>query len=176
MRNAKKVIADLTKEIRSSEIALHQKPRIIKEAYNIGEHVKLVESGAAGEILSKVDSQHYQVVVGSMKIKTHISNLEPVVPSAVINTNSYYQINETNAIKEIDLRGMLGDEAITSVDKFIDQAILKGLHRIDLIHGKGTGALRKKINEYLKNNVNVKSYRLGEWNEGGAGVTVVELN
>ncbi len=176
VRNAKKVIADLTKEIRSSEIALHQKPRIIKEAYNIGEHVKLVESGAAGEILSKVDSQHYQVVVGSMKIKTHISNLEPVVPSAVINTNSYYQINETNAIKEIDLRGMLGDEAITSVDKFIDQAILKGLHRIDLIHGKGTGALRKKINEYLKNNVNVKSYRLGEWNEGGAGVTVVELN
>jgi DNA mismatch repair protein MutS2 len=70
---------------------------------------------------------------------------------------------------------MYGDEAVAEVDKLIDQAIITGLHRIDIIHGKGTGALRKKITDYLKNNSSIKSFRLGEWNEGGTGVTVVEL-
>jgi DNA mismatch repair protein MutS2 len=70
---------------------------------------------------------------------------------------------------------MYGDEAVEAVDKFIDDAILAGLHRVDIIHGKGTGALRKKITEYLKTHHSIKSFRLGEWNEGGMGVTVVEL-
>jgi DNA mismatch repair protein MutS2 len=61
------------------------------------------------------------------------------------------------------------------VDKFIDSAMLSGLHRIDIIHGKGTGALRKKIADFLSKHPRVKSYRLGEWNEGGTGATVVEL-
>ncbi|MBI4810746.1 MAG: Smr/MutS family protein [Ignavibacteriales bacterium] len=70
---------------------------------------------------------------------------------------------------------MYGDEEIRAVDKFIDTAMLSGIHRFDIIHGKGTGALRKRITEYLKTSSSVKSFRLGEWNEGGSGVTVVEL-
>jgi DNA mismatch repair protein MutS2 len=77
---------------------------------------------------------------------------------------------------ELDLRGMYGDEAIVAVEKIFDDAILNGLHRINIIHGKGTGALRKRITEFLKSHPSVKSYRLGEWNEGGTGVTVVELS
>jgi DNA mismatch repair protein MutS2 len=77
--------------------------------------------------------------------------------------------------RELDLRGMTGDEAIPLVDKFIDAAILAGLHRVDVIHGKGTGALRRRVTEFLANHPRVRSYRLGEWNEGGTGATVIEL-
>ena len=78
--------------------------------------------------------------------------------------------------REVDLRGMFGDEAVEAVEKLIDEAIVHGLHRIDIIHGKGTGVLRKRVMGYLKSNPIIKSFRLGEWNEGGSGVTVVELN
>jgi DNA mismatch repair protein MutS2 len=70
---------------------------------------------------------------------------------------------------------MTGEEALPLVDKFIDDAVLAGLHRIDIIHGKGTGALRKKISDFLTSHPRVRSFRLGEWNEGGTGATVVEL-
>jgi DNA mismatch repair protein MutS2 len=70
---------------------------------------------------------------------------------------------------------MMGDEAIAEVQHFLDNAYSAGLHRVDIIHGKGTGALRKRIAEFVKSYPHVKSYRLGEWNEGGTGVTVVEM-
>jgi len=76
---------------------------------------------------------------------------------------------------ELDIRGLTGDEALPMVDKFIDDAVLAGLHRIDIIHGKGTGALRKKVTEFLAQHPRVQTQRLGEWNEGGTGATVVEL-
>jgi len=76
---------------------------------------------------------------------------------------------------EIDVRGLNGDEAVEQVDRFLDSAVLAGLHRIDVIHGKGTGVLRKRVSEFLSQDTRVGSFRLGEWNEGGGGATVVEL-
>jgi len=70
---------------------------------------------------------------------------------------------------------LFGDEAISAVDRFLDASIHAGLKRVRIIHGKGTGALRKKVTEYLKSNSRVVSFQLGEWNEGGSGVTVVIL-
>jgi DNA mismatch repair protein MutS2 len=71
---------------------------------------------------------------------------------------------------------MTGDEALPLVDKFIDDAVLAGLFRVDIIHGKGTGALRKKVADFLSRHPRVRSFHLGEWNEGSTGATVVELN
>lgn len=76
---------------------------------------------------------------------------------------------------EVDVRGMYGEEAVSAVDKFLDDAVLSGLQRVDIIHGKGTGSLRKKIGLFLEQDSRVKMSRPGEWNEGGMGVTVVEL-
>lgn len=76
---------------------------------------------------------------------------------------------------ELDLRGARYDEAISRVDKYIDDCIIVGLPRVTIIHGKGTGALRKGIHEYLKKHPQVASFKLGNANEGGAGVTVVEF-
>lgn len=76
---------------------------------------------------------------------------------------------------EIDLRGMAGDEAVFELDKYLDSAILSGITTVTVIHGKGTGALRKAVQAFLKGHKAVKSYRLGVFGEGEAGVTIAEL-
>lgn len=75
----------------------------------------------------------------------------------------------------IDLRGMDSEEACYTADKYLDDAYVAGRGEVTLVHGKGTGVLRKAINDMLKKHPHVKSHRLGEYGEGGTGVTVVIL-
>jgi DNA mismatch repair protein MutS2 len=75
----------------------------------------------------------------------------------------------------LDLRGLRAEEALQEVEKYLDDATLAGLSRVFLVHGKGTGALRAAIQQRLKTDRRVKSFRLGEHGEGGTGVTVVDL-
>ena len=76
---------------------------------------------------------------------------------------------------ELDLRGERYDNALAKVEKYIDDALLASYPRVSIIHGKGTGALRLGVQEYLRNHRSVKSIRFGDHGEGGIGVTVVEL-
>ena len=75
----------------------------------------------------------------------------------------------------MDLRGQTVDEALVSIDKYLDDAFLSGLREVTLIHGKGTGALRDGIHQYLRRHPHVNTFRLGKYGEGESGVTVVEL-
>ena len=76
---------------------------------------------------------------------------------------------------EIDLRGMESLEAVLAAERYLDSAVMAKMKTVTIIHGKGTGALREAIQQMLKRNKLVKSYRLGRFGEGEAGVTVVEL-
>ena len=76
---------------------------------------------------------------------------------------------------EIDLRGMESLEAVLAAERYLDSAVMANMKTVTIIHGKGTGALREAIQQMLKRNKLVKSYRLGRFGEGEAGVTVVEL-
>ena len=76
---------------------------------------------------------------------------------------------------EIDLRGMTGDEAWNAIDKYFDEAQLAGFHTVRLIHGKGTGALKKSIWDSLRKDRRVATFRIGQFGEGDGGVTVVEI-
>ena len=82
---------------------------------------------------------------------------------------------ERSASMEINLLGMTVEEALMETDQFIDHAVMNGQTMVYLIHGKGTGALRNAIHQHLRGHKNVKSFRLGRYGEGEAGVTVVEL-
>ena len=76
---------------------------------------------------------------------------------------------------ELDVRGMIGEDAVFMVDKYLDDAHIAGIKSVTIIHGKGTGALRQAIWTALKKDSRVSSYRAGQYGEGGAGVTIVTL-
>ena len=152
--------------------------QVTKHNHNFikGMLVRLKSSSQTGEVLQEPNSEgQLQVAFENIKMRVHINDILSVTePSTLVRATPVDRINEAPS-QEVDVRGLYGDEAIEVVDKFLDNAILANLHRVDIIHGKGTGALRKKISIFLGADNRVKSQRLGEWNEGGAGVTVVEL-
>ena len=86
-----------------------------------------------------------------------------------------YRANITPAIGEVYLRQLTVDDALLKLDKYLNDAFMAGLYQVRVIHGKGTGTLRRVIREQLAKHPLVKSYRAGDYGEGGAGVTMVEL-
>ena len=123
------------------------------------------------------------ITAGIMKMKVHISKLslneeEPVKlrQSPAAFATPAKSTKSLNVSHEINLLGCLADEAVEKTDKYLDDAFLSGLSQARLIHGKGTGALRTAIHNYLRSHPLVRSFRLGGLGEGDAGVTVVEFN
>jgi len=86
-----------------------------------------------------------------------------------------YRANAMSAIDELRLRRLTVDEALLKLDQYLNDAFMAGLYRVRVIHGKGTGTLRRAVCEQLAKHSLVKSYRPGGYGEGGAGVTIVEL-
>lgn len=132
-----------------------------------------------GEVFSiSTDGKSAVVLFGIVKLRAAVADLRPTSRKLPSQRASGSALPDRSGPvrRELDLRGMTADEAFPLIDKFIDDAVLAGLNRIDVIHGKGTGALRKKVTEFLSRHPRVRSFRLGEWNEGGIGATVVELN
>ena len=124
------------------------------------------------------------VQVGMMKIKTNQKNLRLVdnkkkqpTPQKSVGGSVKKQVtsNMNRRGMELDIRGMMTDEGVLEMERFIDSAQLSGISTVIIIHGKGTGALRAAVQQALKTNPAVKSYRQGAYGEGEAGVTVVEL-
>ncbi len=143
----------------------------------VGSIVRLRSGTDSGEVVN-LDGKSATVVFGTIKMHVPLSDLQISItsPSRLRYDQTIASSDRSEPIhRDIDLRGMTGDEAFPLIDKFIDDACLAGLHRIDIIHGKGTGALRKKVTSFLEKHPRVKSFRLAEWNEGGTGATVVEL-
>ncbi|HUI08798.1 MAG TPA: endonuclease MutS2 [Bacteroidota bacterium] len=144
-----------------------------------GSHVTMEGGSDAGEVLElSPDGKTATVVFGAVRMRVPSANLRATRnrPLAAVRAPADMRAEKPRAVQtDLDIRGMTGEEALPLVDKFIDDAVLAGLGRIDIIHGKGTGALRKKVTEFLSSHPRVSAFRPGEWNEGGMGATVVEL-
>ena len=132
-------------------------------------------------IVLSLNGKDIEVQLGSMKMNVKAAKCmfverAPSLKSESTPSKMVGIVSKASSIKrEIDIRGMLVDEAEHVVGKYLDDAVLSGMTQVLIIHGKGTGALRKGIQTYLKGHKNVLSLTLGDINEGGSGVTVVEL-
>ncbi|ARU59647.1 endonuclease MutS2 [Tumebacillus avium] len=141
-----------------------------------GDHVAVVHLGQKGHIL-EIKGNQVLIQIGMMKTKVRKDQLELLAPEKEPTRTivGRKQVEAKHVSLELDLRGANVEEGIYAIDKKIDDALLAGLSTLHIIHGKGTGALRTGVQEYLRTHRQIKSYRYGVEGEGGNGVTVVTL-
>nr|WP_294492595.1 endonuclease MutS2 [uncultured Mediterraneibacter sp.] len=154
------------------------------EDFRLGETVRVLSMNLTGTIQTLPDSRgNVTVQMGILRSQVNMSDLEIIeepssyAPKKMTRT-SKGRIGMSKSLSvspEINLLGKTVDEAVSELDKYLDDALLSHLSTVRVVHGKGTGALRKGIHEYLRRQKHIKSYHLAEYGEGDAGVTIVEL-
>ncbi|MFD2627953.1 endonuclease MutS2 [Oceanobacillus kapialis] len=148
-----------------------------KKEIKAGDEVKLLSLNQKGTIVEKISEKEFLVQVGIMKVKMKRQDLQPVgkqkqtyeKPLTTIRGSNYH------VSTELDLRGERFEDALLKLEKYIDDSLLAGYAKVSIIHGKGTGALRNGVKEFVKKNPRIAGSRPGEAGEGGSGVTVIEL-
>lgn len=148
-----------------------------------GDRVKIVSLGVEGVVISVKDSKgNVEVQAGIMKTKVPQSDLRFLGSGAKAkqdagrrNVHCVESGSEKSSRTSVDLRGMDREEAIMELDRFIDSTLRSGLNEFTVIHGKGTGVLRKAVQAHLKKHPNIKSCRTGVYGEGEDGVTIAEF-
>ena len=142
-----------------------------------GDTVEILSIGSKATVLEVNPDGTLQLQAGILKVtakqsEVRVTEQEKVkVKAATVSVPASTQ----SAKNELDVRGMTADETVALVERFIDGAQLRHLNQVTIIHGKGTGVLRKAVHECLKRSKQVKSYRLGRFGEGESGVTIVEI-
>lgn len=152
-------------------------PKKQERTLQAGDEVKVLSWGQKGTLVERVSNNEWQVQMGIMKMKVKEKDLEYISSPKPVETKPLATVKgkDYHVNLELDLRGERYENALIRVEKYIDDALLANYPRVSIIHGKGTGALRKGVQEYLKNHRSVKNIRFGEASEGGSGVTVVEF-
>ena len=181
---------DLRKRMNKAEKGMTQKTAAQKpkkeltaKDLSLGDAVKVLSMNLKGTVSSRPDNKGYLFVqMGIIRSKVHISDLE-LIDEAEITTPTMQRTGagkirmskSAHVSTEINLLGKTVDEAVAELDKYLDDAYIAHLKSVRIVHGKGTGALRKGVHNYLKRQKHVASFRLGEFGEGDAGVTIVEF-
>ncbi len=174
------------KDTSSSSAIQRQTPKKTHKPsdFKLGESVKVLSLNLTGTVSSLPDSKgNLTVQMGILRSQVNISDLEIIEEQNPYTAKNMRRTNKgklkmsksLSVSPEINLLGKTVDEAVAELDKYLDDAILSHLNTVRIVHGKGTGALRKGVHEYLRRQKHVKSYRLGEFGEGDAGVTIAEL-
>ncbi len=149
-----------------------------------GDDVIVADLNKKGSVVSAPDSRgNVMVKVGNATMKLKQDRLMLIDGENIIlkekkapaSANGYRSRAVDSFSPQLDLRGKYGDEACELVDKYIDDALRAGVRTIRIVHGKGTGVLRKRVTEFLKEDSRVASVRIGEWGEGDTGVSIAEL-
>jgi DNA mismatch repair protein MutS2 len=149
----------------------------VKQDFKPGDEVKVLSFDQKGHLIERVSENEWQVQIGIIKMKVEEDDLELIKSKPKKETQHIASIKgkEYHVGLELDLRGERYEDALVRLEKYIDDALLAGYPRVSIIHGKGTGALRTGVQNYLKNHRQVKSFHFGNANEGGTGVTIVEF-
>ncbi len=149
-----------------------------------GDTVRVLTTRTTGEVVS-LQGDEVVVQCGTFRLSTLLKNVEKISKTRAKKIEREKSgspagpagASLTQALDSVrlDLRGLTGDEAVNEVERFIDKLRLNRIGKATILHGKGTGALRQRVAECLQRHPAVKSFRLGDWSEGGAGVTIIEL-
>lgn len=150
---------------------------------HIGDSIKVLSLNLKGTVSTLPDAKgNLFVQMGILRSQVNIRDLEKLDDTVIIGGNfsktgsGKIKMSKSASVStEINLLGKTVDEAIMELDKYLDDAYIAHLPSVRIVHGKGTGALRKGVHNYLRRQKHVKSYRLGEFGEGDAGVTIVEF-
>ncbi|WP_257346482.1 endonuclease MutS2 [Pseudalkalibacillus decolorationis] len=173
---AQKRLEDADPMLTSKSKSSLERKKPITQNLKPGEEVKVLSVNQKGHIIDKVNEKEYQVQIGIMKMNVNEDDLQPVKAEKKAPTKPVIRVHGSTITKtELDLRGERYENAMRAVDKFLDESLLAGYPQVSVIHGKGTGALRKGVQSLLKEHPNVKSTRMGAAGEGGSGVTIVVL-
>lgn len=182
---ADRVIQAARDTLRATETAVNEKEAIKKEdntkppkTVRAGDTVNIVTLDQKATVLSAPDSKgEVMVQAGVMKLNVRLKDIRLIEEKkAAAPTSGKVGLGAGKQVGlELDVRGMLVDEANIIVDRYLDDAYNAGLSEVNIIHGKGTGALRAGVQAFLKRHPLVKGYRMGSYGEGDAGVTVVTL-
>lgn len=182
---ADRVIQAARDTLRATETAVNEKETIKKEdntkppkTVRAGDTVNIVTLDQKATVLSAPDSKgEVMVQAGVMKLNVKLKDIRLIEEKkAAAPTSGKVGLGVGKQVGlELDVRGMLVDEANIMVDRYLDDAYNAGLSEVNIIHGKGTGALRAGVQAFLKRHPLVKGYRMGSYGEGDAGVTVVTL-
>lgn len=179
----------IRKKMESTRIGMMKEPAKPKKEYKpsdfkLGESVKVLSMNINGTVASLPDNKgNLTVQMGILRSQVNISDLEiidetPAYLKKTTRAGGKGKIKMSKSLSvstEINLLGKTVDEAVAELDKYLDDASLAHLSSVRIVHGKGTGALRKGIHQYLRRQKHVRSFRLGEFGEGDAGVTIAEL-
>ncbi len=155
-----------------------EKKKPLERPLKVGDSVRVYSMNKEGEVLEEPKNGKVMLQIGSVKMRFPLEDLEIIKPKQPKQQQTTLDIESRatrRAVSELDLRGITVMEAERMVDEYIDECSLSGLKVVSVIHGKGTGALRAAVQQRLKRNKLVESYRLGTFGEGESGVTIVTL-
>jgi DNA mismatch repair protein MutS2 len=181
IKAARQSVAELRQEIQAESGSLAAEIEATQDrTLREGDKVKLLDTNAAGEVL-EVKGDDVLVAIGNFRLKTDIRNVDKISNKEARESErkTKSQWTKNYDIKDVsttlDVRGLMGDEAVQKVDRFLDDSVSAGVKQVEVIHGHGTGALRKRIAAFLKGDPRIKASRFGGEFEGGRGATIVEL-
>lgn len=174
---ARTKLSDLHQEEHLQKNKVLQKAKAAK-TLKVGDEVLVTSYGQRGTLIKKMGQSQCQVQLGILKMTLPESDLQPAAPvkepvQRVVHT--VRSAESSHVPNQLDLRGKRYEEALNEVDQYLDAAILAGYPQVTIVHGKGTGALRQGITEYLKNHRSVKSFEFAPANQGGNGATIVKF-
>lgn len=181
----RKRLSAMKQDAESKEAALEKElAPAVDRSIRPGDMVRLSDTNTTGEVES-LQGDSAVVRCGDFRLTTALRGLEKISRSGARKlqkddgekekTQAWSVHTSQLESTRLDLRGMTGDEAIAGIGRFIDGLVMHRMKSGTIIHGKGSGALRLRTAEFLREHPRVRSFRLGEWSEGGAGVTIVEI-
>lgn len=191
-------LREVTRELTAVAPASDEETTAVLDAYEKGwddriepgDDVEVMALGQRGVVLEQLGPDEYMIGIGPMRVNVNKGSIKKLRPSGTVESVSAsrkqqarrewgsvrFETAKASTIgTELDLRGMRVEDALLAVDKYLDDAVLAGLQRARIIHGKGTGALRDAVGDQLRGDPRIASFRFGAVGEGGDGVTVVSF-